>query len=196
MTDQLDYNKENMEDLAEQLRLGCQKTRTQMIEGYMALVHSKVNRWLQICPGLQYLEQDMVSEGYLAIVKAIDKISKGDRPDNSNVTAYVSVAIIHAIGDFLERNDTIRVPRSSDSNVPVIETIFENRAPLSNSEDTIEVREMIERACLTSEDRAIVNLLSLGYNEREIANELDMPRSTVNMLRAEIHERFTQLERC
>jgi len=194
----LDYRKESMEELASQLRLGCTETRNKMIEGYMPLVHGKVNKWLQIYPGLKYMSDDMVSEGYLAVVEAIDAIAKSDKPVSSNVTAYVSVAVVNAIGDFLDSNDIIRVPRSSDDPAPAIEPLsFENHAPGSGhacQHAHMEFWELIDKSCFTDEERAIVDLLSRGYNEREIAQQLDMSRSTVNMLRMEIHERFTQLE--
>jgi RNA polymerase sigma factor (sigma-70 family) len=190
----LDYSKENMDVLAEQLRLGCEKTRTRMIEGYMPLVHSKVNKWLKLYPGLAYVADDMISEGYFAIVRAIESIQVGERPDSSNVTAYVSAAIVHGIGEFLDNNHTIRVPRSSNKDIPTMEPIFETGS-FHAYHDEIELQDLLETACRTNEDKAIVNLLSRGYTEREVGNRLDIAQSTVNILRREIYDRFTQLER-
>ena len=192
----LDYNKENMDALAEQLRLGCRETRERMIEGYMPLVHSKVNKWLAIYPGLEYLEEDMVSEGYFAVVKSINNIETGEEPLRSNVTAYVSTAIIHTIGDFLDNVATIRVPRRADATPPVIEQIIERPVQDADPVAMLEVLDMLEAACTTDTDRSIVDLLSRGYTEREVSSQLDIPQSTVNILRHEIHERYSQLERC
>lgn len=192
----LDYNKENMDALAEQLRLGCERTRTKMIEGYIRLVHSKVNKWLQLYPTLEYLEEEMVSEGYLAVVMAVDTIKRRGTPDNSNVTAYISVAIVNAIGKYLDENSTlIRVPKCSDEDSPVIEQIFDRPQPSSDPSASIELADMLAAACSTQEDRAIVDLLSKGYTEREVSAQLDIPQSTVNILRYEIHERYSRLER-
>ena len=187
-----------MEELAEQLRLGCEQTREDMIVGYMPLVHSKVNKWLQFYPGLQYVAEDMASEGFLAVIRAVDTIAKDEKPGRSNVTGYVSVAIVNAIGDFLDKEDIIRTPRSSDDKSPTVEPLsFETHSPCSGHAQEgirLEVSELIEKACVTDDERAIVNLLSSGYNEREVAQQLDISRSTVNMLRMEIHERFSKLE--
>lgn len=191
----LDYNKENMDTLAEQLRLGCERTRQRMIEGYMPLVHSKVNKWINIYPSLEYVEEDMVSEGYLAVVKAINSIESGEYPPNSNVTAYVSVAIVHTIGDFLDSVATIRVPRRADADPPVVEQIFDRPSTSSDPTAMLEVSDLLEAACVSDEDRAIVDLLSKGYTEREVSAQLDIPQSTVNILRYEIHERYNRLER-
>lgn len=191
----LDYNKENMDALAEQLRLGCERTRTRMIEGYMPLVHSKVNKWLQLYPTLEYLEEEMVSEGYLAVVKSINNIASGDYPPNSNVTAYVSVAIVHTIGDFLDNAATIRVPRRADVEPPVVEQIFDRPCKTSDPSAAIEVQDLLCAACQSDVDRSIVDLLSKGYTEREVSAQLDIPQSTVNILRYEIHERYSRLER-
>lgn len=188
----LDYSKENMDVMAKQLRLGCKVTREGMIIGYMPLVHSKVNKWIQIYPGLEYLVNDMESEGYLAVVRAIDRIAKGEQPDNTNITAYVSVAIINGIGDFLDNSDFIRIPRSSEEDSPMIEPIFDKAQ--SESGGLTDVKDMLSYICQTDEDRAIVDLLSRGYTEREVASELDMAQSTINILRLELYERFTRLE--
>lgn len=192
----LDYNKENMDTLAEQLRLGCERTRQRMIEGYMPLVHSKVNKWINIYPSLEYLEEEMVSEGYLAVVTAVVSIERGNKPANSNVTAYVSVAIVNAIGKFLDENSTmIRIPKCSDASPPVIEQIFDRPQRESDPTAMLEVSDLLTAACVSDEDRAIVDLLSKGYTEREVSAQLDIPQSTVNILRYEIHERYNRLER-
>jgi hypothetical protein len=191
----LDFVKENMDSMAEQLRLGCKETREKMIQGYMSLVHSKVNKWIQIYPGLEYLSDDMESEGYLAVIRAVDRIATGERPENTNVTAYVSVAIINGIGDFLDNSGFIRIPRSSDEEPPTVEPIFEKA--LSNDPvcGVVDIKDTLDHICRTDEERAIVDLLSRGYTEREVGSQLDMAQSTVNMLRIELYERYTRLER-
>lgn len=192
----IDYNQENMEEMAEQLRLGCQQTRTAMIEGYMPLVVSKVSKWVSIYPSLKHLFTDMVSEGYVAVVKSVDAIGQGETPENSNVTAYVVTAIVNTVGEFLSDKDLIRVPRTSTETSPTIEQLFETSLIHSNTSPTLDTEDMIAASCQTDQDRAVVDLLSRGYTEREIASQLDISQTTVHFLRIEIHERFTQLERC
>ncbi len=189
----IDYEKENMDQLAEKVRQGCGRTRDEMIEGYIPLVKSKVTKWLNLYPSLENARDDMLSEGYLAVVKAVNSIAT---THIDNVTAYVSVAIVHHIGDFLDKNYIIRVPWSSDEDPPNVEPIFEPSVKIAEPGAVLEIMDMIEAACLTDEDRAIVDLLSRGYTEREISAQLDIPQSTVNILRYEIHERYCRLERC
>jgi hypothetical protein len=191
----LDYSKENMDAMADQLRLGCTETREKMILGYMSLVHSKVNKWVQIYPGLDYLVDDMESEGYLAVIRAIDRIATGEQPDSTNVTAYVSVAIINGIGDFLDNSDFIRIPRSSEEESPMIEPIFEKAQSNDPVCGVVDIKDTLRYICRTEEELAIVDLLSRGYTEREVGSQLDIAQSTVNMLRLELYERFTRLER-
>jgi RNA polymerase sigma factor (sigma-70 family) len=191
----LDYSKENMDVLADQLRLGCEDTRTRMIEGYMPLVRSKVKKWVTLYPSLEHLKEDMTSEGDLAVVRAIDSIKRGERPDSSNVTGYVSVSIVNAIGEFLDTSTLIRIPRWTDETCPVIETLYEVGLQVQPPNEEVELRDLLDTVCQSDQDRAIVDLLSRGYTEREVASQLDMAQQTVNMLKLEIHERYTRLER-
>lgn len=161
----------------------------------MPLVHSKVNKWLSIYPGLKHVKDDMTSEGYVAIVKAVDTIGQGETPDNSNVTAYVSVAIVNTISDYLDGNDLIRIPHGSSDASPSIEQLFETSLIHSNLSSTLETEDMLEAVCQTDQDRSVVNLLSRGYTEREVARQLDISQTAIHFLRTEIYERYTQLER-
>ena len=195
----LDYTTEAVV-LAEQVRLGSRKAKEQMIEGYMPLVHHKVKSWLAVFPTLAYLRDDMVSEGFLAVVTAVDNIAISNEPKIDNPTGYVSVAIHNQLSNFAMNEAIIRVPRSVEpdkraSVSPHVYTGLESAMMTSlDQERLIEVKDMLASICRTEYDALIMELRASGYTDAEIGVQLEIPPPTVYMLRRELRERFQTLE--
>jgi DNA-directed RNA polymerase specialized sigma24 family protein len=202
ITETLDYTVEAVA-LAEQVRLGSRKARVQMIEGHVRLVFHKVDSWLAVFPTLKYLREDMVSEGLLALVRAVDNIAISSTPsEKDNPTGYISVAIHNALSDYAMDEATIRVPRSVEVNkrasvTPRVHTGLgiESTSIMSlDHERLVEVKDMLTVICRTEYDAPIMELRTQGYTDAEIGNQLGIPGPTVYMLRKELYERFQLLE--
>lgn len=198
-TPTLDYGDEAVA-LADQVRMGNVEARERMILGYTALVMHKVDSWLSVFPTLAYLCDDMVSEGFYAVTKAINKIAEGDLPETNNPTGYVSVAIHNGISNFAMDEATIRVPRSvapdqrASVSVRVFEGLETDMAAMMDHEELVDLKDILDSLCLTEYDSAIMDLRTRGYTDAEVASELGLPPTTVYMLRRELYERFQQTE--
>jgi DNA-directed RNA polymerase specialized sigma24 family protein len=196
-TPELDYGDEAIA-LADQVRMGNVEARERMILGYTALVMHKVDSWLSVFPTLTYLRDDMVSEGFCAVTKAINKIAEGDLPETNNPTGYVSVAIHNGISNFAMDEAIIRVPRSvePDQRASVSARVFagldSDMAATMDHEELVDLKDMLDSLCQTEYDRAIMDLRTRGYTDAEVASELGLPPTTVYMLRRELYERFQE----
>jgi DNA-directed RNA polymerase specialized sigma24 family protein len=195
----LDYGDEAIA-LADQVRMGNAEAREHMILGYTKLVMHKVESWLSVFPTLEYLSDDMVSEGLLAVTKAVNKIAEGDLPETNNPTGYVSVAIHNGISNFAMDEATIRVPRSvaPDQRASVSARVFEgletDMAATMDHEELVDTKDILDSLCQTEYDRAIMDLRARGYTDAEVASQLGIPPTTVYMLRRELYERFVITE--
>ena len=196
---EVDYGEEAVE-LAEQVRLGNKEARERMILGYTKLAMHKVDSWLAVFPTLAYLSDDMVSEGFLAITRAVNKIAEGDLPEKNNPTGYISVAIHNGLSNFVMGEATIRVPRSveSDQRASVSARVFvglESEMGASMVHERLfEIKDVLDSICQTEYDTTIMELRSHGYTDAEVAEQLELPPTTVYMLRRELYERFLEAE--
>lgn len=195
----VDYGDEAIA-LADQVRMGNVEARERLILGYTALVIHKVDSWLSVFPTLTYLEDDMRSEGFLAVTKAVNKIAEGDLPETNNPTGYVSVAIHNRISNHVMDEATIRVPRSvaPDQRASVSARVFEglesDMAATMDHEELVDTKDILDSLCQTEYDSAIMDLRTRGYTDAEVATQLGLPPTTVYMLRRELYERFQQTE--
>lgn len=171
----------------------------EMIEVNMPVVGLKVNDLLQVCPHFEYLRDDLVGEGNLALVEAVARIARGD-VKNTNITSYLWTAVMKSIGNFIDEElfsdtsgRTVRSRRSAG-----VDQTPSTKAPnsdfvLGNLEydprGEAELLDLIQGCCESDEERAIVDLRIKGYVDSEIARQLDIPKTTVFMLRRELYQR-------
>lgn len=198
--EEVDYGEEAVE-LAEQVRLGNEEAREKLILGYIKLVMHKVESWLAVFPPLAYLSDDMVSEGFLAVTKAVNKIAEGDLPAKNNPTGYVSVAIHNSLSDYVTGEAIIRVPKwvGPEQRASVSPRVFSGLESATMAgvehERLLEVKDTLTSICETEYDAVIIELRSHGCTDAEIAEQLELPPTTVYMLRRELYERFQDAEK-
>lgn len=193
---QLDYSDENVFRLIEQARLGDDGARELLILGYARLVLKKVSTWCKLFPQVLYLSDDMVSEGLLAVTKAVDALIKDGDPEEGSCTSYIHTAIINNIGHMLEDEVTIRIPRTADEGPVVVPTDdYDMAAPLTDgSFGVIDLMDSLEAACATPLEKQILGLRIKGYTDQEIAEQLDISRASVQFYRAELIQKFERQE--
>lgn len=192
---QFDFDNESVYKLVEQARLGSDDRDT-LILGFSRLVLAKVGVWIKLFPQAAHLSDDMVSEGIVAVCRAIDTLIDEGDPDQGSLTSYVHTAIINAIGNFLETEGTIRVPRNPKEECPSIVPIDDSLSTPVNDGgfDRVDMMDMFEAACETEQDRQILDLRIKGYLDTEIADQLGIGRWTVHYSRRAFEERFKKLE--
>lgn len=191
---QVSYTDECVFGFIEQARLGDDKARDDLILGYARLVLAKVGTWITLFPQVSHLSDDMVSEGLLAVTKAVDILIREGDPSEGSLCSYIHTAIINNIGHFLEDEVTIHIPRTADDGpvaIPVDD--FDLAAPDAGYA-MVDLMDTLHASCETPLEREVLDLRMKGYSDQEIADQLDISRASVQFYRAEITNRFDRLE--
>lgn len=178
----------------------------EMIVTNQALVVYKANACANEFTNINWLLEDMISAGMVALVEAVNSMV-GKEVEEPNPTGLISQYIYFALGDLCDRETTIRVPSSTNRmrKVRGMEKIETPRRQASvgvgfvlDQEGVTDPRALPELwdsiygACKTENDRAIVRLRSEGYTDQEISDKVGIARSSVHFLRRAIYERFLE----
>lgn len=186
------------EELYPLVARGDHGARNAMIEANIGLVKFKAEAFVAQFPHLEYLHDDMIGEGNLGLVEAVDRIRDGVVGNGTNITGYLSVAMQKSIGHLVDNElySSDRTARRARQNGDDLESLHK----VPNSDHILgelefdprretDLLELIVGCCESDEERAIVDLRKKGYVDIEIARQLDIPRSTVCMLRLELYKR-------
>ena len=165
-------SKEDNERLYEALLQGDRTAREQLVVNNMPLVVAIVDRRIQSDSSLEYLRDDLTSEGFVALTSAVNGLEK-TRPENSNVTAYLGRAVEHDLTDLLRRNR--RSSREQPSDVD-----YSKRSLASiDSLERVDVEDLLRHSCETAFEWNLIQLRRQGYTDREIASQYGIAHSTV-----------------
>ncbi len=187
--------REANDHLYQRVRAGDKSARNEMIEANMPLVTFKVEACLGCFPHLAYLRDDLLGEGNLHLVKAVDDMMA---ESVGNPTGYISVAIQMALGRFIDSelyssDRTARRNRRNGDESQLLHKVAESDSIIGQLEydprKEADLLELIVGCCETDEERAIVDLRTKGYVDAEIARQLDIPLTTTYMLRRELYQR-------
>ena len=179
---------------------GSKAARDELVELNMPLVVLKVDGYLACFAHLEYLRDDLIAEGNLALVQAVTRMQEGEVKD---ATSYMSTSIQKAIGHFIDgelytpsgsRGARTARRRHGDGDdaqtfhkVPNSEFVLDKLYYDPSQE--AELLDLIRAQCESDEERAIVDLRIKGYVDSEIAKALDIPLTTTFMLRRELYQR-------
>lgn len=186
------------EELFPLVAAGKDGARNSMIEANMALVKFKAEAFVAQFPHLEYLHDDMIGEGNMGLVEAVDRIRDGVVSDARNITGYLSIAVQKSIGHLVDgelysSDRTARRDRQNGDEPRPIHKVPNSDHVIGELEfdprKEAELLELILGCCESDEERAIVDLRKKGYVDIEIARQLDIPRSTVQLLRLELYRR-------
>jgi hypothetical protein len=188
--------------LCQRLLAGDTSAREEMILANMDLVQQKVGRFLQEFPRYQYLADDLLSEGYLGLVQAVDRIAKGQLR-NDRPTAFLSLYIHEAFATCINNEQLIQVPARTRRHltkqdrplppvmsVPLSEAKLEHKAV--DGSGTSELYDELLGCCECDVEREILELRGQGHKDPSIAAILDLSQYTVYMTRRELYERFLE----
>lgn len=90
--------------------LGDESAREQMIHSNMGLVISKADHFLMFFPKARHLRDDMISQGLVGLVEAVNKMAGDGVVDGANPTGLMGVCIQSYFGKTIEADEMIRVP--------------------------------------------------------------------------------------
>ena len=195
---------ERNERLYPRVMAGDEKAREEMIESNMPLVICKVDSFVRRYPQLEHLRDDLHSAGFVGLVKAVNKMAEHKEPSKVNPTGYISVAITHefvklaqkeAVHSGIELADSPEIDMDLADDVPeVSHSIPESVVDTNQSEATelFELRDLLQSCCESDEERTLLRMREEGCSDREIAEALNMSRTSIQRLRKELEQRFNQ----
>jgi DNA-directed RNA polymerase sigma subunit (sigma70/sigma32) len=181
-----------------QVAAGDEAAIKRMIESNVGLVIDRVESYIRVFPPVAYLRDDLVSEGLLSLTIAVNRMAEEGPKENPNPNGYMSYWITKAIGAVVSSEGSISIPESQtrvmknrgDSIPKYVSLPIEERS--IDPRVMIELRDLIESCCETPEDRMIVEMREKGYVDKEIAAQLNLPHTTVYMMRRDIYARFLE----
>jgi len=167
-------NKKNTA-LYERLRSGDATAREKLICDNMPLVLMVVNEFIDDCPRREYLRDDLMGDGFLALTKTVNNLER-DRTPVLHMTAYLVATIRHALYKAHELTDE-ELPDNC-------EAVSMYEAP-----DTLD---LLNACCLTNLDTTVLSLRQRGYSLRSISTKLSITRHIARRTLTCISERFEQ----
>ena len=175
----------------------------QMIEGNMALVFGRVNDFIDDFPKFKYLKDDLISECFLALTQAVRTLVSMDPPENPNPVGFIYRNLQYAISNLAFADGTIPVSRRIQHECwangqslkrPQVTSLDGNSSGLAdlNGYRRVECLENIHELCTTEKESKIVDLRLAGHTDQEIADILNVDRTTVLRARQRLYEQYQQ----
>jgi RNA polymerase sigma factor (sigma-70 family) len=183
------FNAEKNEELLPQVARGDGDARQQMIEGNMSFVINRVDSYIRRRPEIEFLRDDMTSQGLVGVCKAVNLIARGR--EVTNATACLSYWINREILRVIERETG---GNNSEENGVVLS---DNTVETISREDTgwrlIDLRDLIYSCCKTEQERQLIQLREQGKDTEAAASVLGVSRATAYRMLKRIERRY---ERC
>jgi DNA-directed RNA polymerase specialized sigma subunit len=196
--------------LVKQLRNGDTSVIDKIINGHIKLAISIACRYVSQQP--RYVD-DIISEAMQGLTIAVKDAPKKLKDDC--ITPWIVTNVHRYIHDFLSKNNIFYIPQSTiyrkhkkgeSIKIPKVFPIQENNTTKdqkvkkkdseivsSKEEDVRDIMETINAAIWHENDRRkreikqmVISLRANGYNDREIAEMLDLSISYVQRMRAEV----------
>lgn len=176
---------EKIEDLVAECRLLGPRAIGDLMEELDGLVRYKARKMVSLHPiNLRHLEEDIYSEGVVALLIAVNRLVDTLPTDKENSLGYLSVSISRGMGIFV------------DTQIKAFsQPLDENRVPDSVHQDPTAMTELWDSLlsiCNSSVEEGILFLRASGHTDGEISQVLKLPRSTVQQLRKELNDKFDQ----
>jgi hypothetical protein len=202
-------NRHLNDELLSRVMAGDQAAREKMVLANLPMVATKVNMFLDNRPEWGYLFDDLMSEGIIGLVQAVNKMANPDADDGvagANPTGLISIYIYHRLGELIDKEVTMRIPartrrRKSAAGkellVPTKESSLTSRYTfeiegLTDPRSMIEMMDELYGCCETAIERRLIELRIEGRKDDEIAMTLGLPKTTAYMMRRSIYARFLE----
>lgn len=191
-------SRERNEQLYPLVIAGNEEARREMIEGNMALVTLRVNTFIRFFPQAEFLRDDLISEGLLALVSAVNGMKNRIGQADCNPQGYLLKSISNALGEMLDSESHLQMLSKTVRNKRAEGETLPQQIPMSGSMPDVafdeqplrELKEDIWSVAETDEERTVLRMREEGFNDREIGEVLGMPNTTVWVTRRDLYERF------
>jgi RNA polymerase sigma factor (sigma-70 family) len=173
---------------------GDAEAREQMIVNNMPLVVALAESYLKTWPQYSHIQDDLVANGFLGLVKAVNELGIRKCKTTINPTSYISRSIRRCFQDTTEYDPLIHVSRKSKKRPPQTSTKHDmSKVMLSvrgETRDSIDLRDAIDSCCESPLDRELIALREIGYTSQDVAKIKGIPDRTVRYRLQAIRNRF------
>lgn len=184
--------------LVDELRkTDTRELRDKIIMGNARLVLFKVSAYVSLYRQTLHLKDDMVSAGFLGLTKAVNFLADPEVSHTESPSGLMALFIHREIGQLIEKSNLIVIPLRTkirnDLKEIKVNNFSEHDYDLPRNDCSDDLREVIWNLTETEYERQILNLRESGYTDLEIAERLDLPASTINLIRRELFNQFKAL---
>lgn len=172
--------------LAVLVRLGDQDCFDEMVKGYMRLALSIVGKYLRLLKSKRFID-DLVSAAMEGVVLAINDVKENQPVEN--YAAHVATHVHGELGHLLRTMNSNQVKFESGMLLDYDRLILEMR----DDENYARVEGIIEDNIENELEAQVVKLRKEGYTDEEIADQLEVSRSTVQVIRQDLYDRVRDL---
>jgi DNA-directed RNA polymerase specialized sigma24 family protein len=192
------FTVEKNNELFPAVAAGDATARTAMIEGNMGLVWVKADALIRTLPSIAYLRDDLISAGYVGLVRAINRVSSG-RVRQYALNAWIGRCVTREMRRMLPHELSIHVPWESSrlarrNDQPIVTPIVTNALPETlpghSALGVVDLRDIIAKCCQNAEERECLRLREEGYTHQEIADRLGLPLTTAYLMFRTVQDRI------
>ncbi len=161
---------------------GNQHAVDDLITGNLALAIFKVGVFLKQYPHYSHLQDDLISQGFLGVVKAVNGLlkNKPKQEQKINPTGYIAWSIHNHIINFLRTNGCTDCLSSSDADILIEDDSYEDLYAL------------IFTYCKTPLEHQILDLRLLGHTLNGIADITGTSPATTKRRWKKLRTRITR----
>lgn len=163
----------------------------------MPIVEQTVNFFLSKAPGMSHLEDDLIAQGYLSLVKTLPKMRRSRAKANRrNNAAYIRRAVKSAILSYVRQETdfnmspmTWRRKTKKGEKLPTMENTV-NEVGSYNPAPANELLQTIFDCCHSADERIAVDMRRKGYTYKEIAEHLNVSTGQVHAYLDAVYKRL------
>lgn len=185
------------EDLYQKVLQGNQEAIKQMIEGNMALVIVRLESFLNEYPQYEFFRDDLISEGFLALSQAVNRMAVSDEHPDANPSGYIYTAIDNSfMAAALEEEAMFGSNWTIRNNAKIGKKNLKRVAFKVVDDITydpcryIDLRQEIRDLARTPEEKQFIALAEQNFSFKEIAVKLGIRRDKVYEIQDRLHARY------
>ena len=184
-------SKEEMQKLVVRLKAGDRSVINTLVLGNMKIAVYIAGLYRRYAINK---EKDLVSEAYLALLKATHKAAEGALTDD-NYIRYAAFRIHRACGNFVVVDKLIKIPETSKWRKSLKDEMILPEEDIPNKVNVSPLTQMIldetlENSITTLLQQEIVDLRREGYTQTQISKILNIHRLVVTRELADVKQRF------
>lgn len=173
--------------LLDQLKSGNKYVIDEILRSHIRLAINIASQYAILMP---YKTNDLVSEAMLTIINCCQNPSEIE-----NLSAYLISKIHSALARFIDEDNIIKIPTSTLYRKKLKNLTRVSIQDYTKATRLQDIREMIDAAIKTEQERLIINLRAQSYVDKEISEIIGLSVSRIGQIRQEVYERYEKLEK-